>query len=229
VVRHSFGLGQQGRDQDAAGQQRAAAVAKAPEAHQGALRTARRAWVRSGHGEALAGAVNVAAEAFAAASATANTAAADAVRAAAKQYGAVASPVAAERIDVRPPALSPPDRLDRARTGSLPLLRRAVWRRWYLPGLEAVEKTGIGEAQAVQSAWFESAAKSADAAVRGVLDGRLADIARGAQAEQERIRVETNFLAEEGEQQALTAHVPVLSNAKQRIEDVSKEARRVVA
>ncbi len=214
---------------DAAGQQRGAAVAKAAETLQGALRTARRAWVRSGKGEALAAAVNAAAETFAGAAATANAAAADAVRVAAKQFGAVASPVAAERVDVRPPAIAPPERLDRARTGNLTLLRRALWRRWYLPGLATLEKTGITEAQATQSAWFESAAKSADAAVRGVLDGRLADIARSAQAEQERIRVETNFLAEEGEQQALVAHQPLLANAKQRIEDVSKEARRIAS
>jgi hypothetical protein len=109
------------------------------------------------------------------------------------------------------------------------MLRRALWRRWYLPGLATLEKTGITEAQAVQSAWFEAAAKTADTAVRGVLEGRLADIARTSQGEQERIRVETNFLAEEGEQQALAAHAPVLVNAKQRIEDVSKEARRIAA
>ncbi|HSP96603.1 MAG TPA: dynamin family protein [Candidatus Dormibacteraeota bacterium] len=214
---------------DAAGQERGAAVTKAAAALQGALRTARRAWMRSGKGEALAAAVNAAAEAFAAATASANGAAVEALRAAAKQYGAVASPAGADRVDVRPGAMAPPERLDRARSGNLAMLRRALWRRWYLPGLAALEKTGIAEAQAVQSAWFESATKSADTAVRGVLEGRLADIARASQGEQERIRVETNFLAEEGEQQALAAHAPVLTNAKQRIEDVSKEARRVVA
>ncbi|MBX3025092.1 dynamin family protein [bacterium] len=214
---------------DAAGQQRGAALGKAAEALTAALRAARRAWVRSGRGEALAGAVNAAAEAYAAASAAANASALDALRAAAKQYGAVASPAAADRVDVRPGAIAPPERLERARTGSLALLRRALWRRWYLPGLATLEKTGITEAQAAQSAWFESAAKTADTAVRTVLEGRLADIARAAQGEQERIRVETNFLAEEGEQEALAAHLPVLANAKQRIEDVSKEARRVVA
>jgi signal recognition particle receptor subunit beta len=212
---------------DAAGQQRAAAAAQAADALRTALRAARRAWVRSGRSEALAGAVNAAAESFANACASANTAAVDALRAAARQFGTVASPAAAERADVRPGALAPPDRLDRARSGSAAMLRRAVWRRWYLPGLATLEKTGIGEALASQSAWFEGAAKSAGATVRGVLDGRLADIARAAQAEQERIRVETNFLAEEGELQALAAHVPVLVNARQRIEEVSKEARRI--
>jgi signal recognition particle receptor subunit beta len=213
---------------DAAGQQRSAAVAQAAEALTAALRSARRAWVRNGRSEALAAAVNAAAEAFAAAGAAANAAALDALRNAAKQYGAIASPAAAERVDVRPGAIAPPERLDRARAGSAALLRRAVWRRWYLPGLTTLEKTGITEAQAVQSAWFEAAAKTTDTAVRAVLEARLADITRTAQAEQERIRVETNFLAEEGEQQALAAHVPVLAAAKQRIEDVSKEARRVV-
>lgn len=214
---------------DAAGQQRAAAVAKAAEALSAALRTARRAWVRKGQSEALAAAVNAAADAFAAASAAASATALDALRTAAKQYGAIASPAAADRVDVRPGSLAPPERLERARSGSVAMLRRALWRRWYLPGLATLEKTGITEAQAAQTAWFETAAKTTDTAVRAVLESRLADIARTSQADQERIRVETNFLAEEGEQQALAAHVPVLANAKQRIEDVSKEARRVVA
>ena len=214
---------------DAAGQQRAAAAAKAAEALQTALRAARRAWVRSGRSEALAGAVNAGAEAFATACASANTAAAEALRAAAKQFGAVVSPAAAERADVRPGALAPPERLERARTGSAAMLRRSLWRRWYLPGLATLEKTGVTEALAAQSAWFDGAAKSAAATLRGVLDGRLADIARAAQAEQERIRVETNFLAEEGELEALAAHVPVLANARQRIEEVSKEARRIAS
>lgn len=211
----------------AAGQQRAAAASKAAEALQGALKGARRAWVRSGQAEALSGAVQGAAEVFADACAGANAAAAEAIREAAKRFGSVVAPAAAERADVRPAALAPPERLDRARAGSAAVLRRAVWRRWYLPGLAGLEKTGVTEALAAQSAWFESAAKAAETTLRGVLDGRLADIARAAQAEQEKIRVETNFLAEEGEQQALAAHAPVLAGVRQRIEELAKEARRI--
>ena len=211
----------------AAGQQRAASVAKAAEALQAALKGARRAWVRSGQAEALSGAVQGAAEVFADACATANSAAAETVREAAKRFGSVVAPPAAERVDVRPAALAPPERLDRARAGSAALLRRAVWRRWYLPGLAALEKTGVTEALGAQTAWFESAVKAAETTLRGVLDGRLSDIARAAQAEQEKIRVETNFLAEEGEQQALAAHAPVLATVKQRIDELAKEARRI--
>ncbi|MFN8643204.1 MAG: dynamin family protein [Candidatus Binatia bacterium] len=214
---------------DAAGQQRAAAAAQAAETLQQALRAARRAWVRSGRSEALAGAVNAAAEAFAGSCEAANAAAVDAVRAAAKQFGAVVSSAAAERPDVRPGALAPPERLERARTGSLAMLRRALWRRWYVPGLATLEKTGIAEALATQSAWFDGVARTAGAAVQSLLDGHLADIARAAQAEQERIRVETNFLAEEGEWHALAAHLPVLTGAGQRIEEVCKEARRIAS
>lgn len=211
----------------AAGQQRAAAVATAADALQAALKGARRAWVRSGQAEALSGAVQGAAEVFADTCANANAAAAEAVREAAKRFGSVVAPPAAERVDVRPAALAPPERLDRARAGSAAMLRRAVWRRWYLPGLAALEKTGVTEAQGAQTAWFESATKAAEATLRGVLDGRLADIARAAQAEQEKIRVETNFLAEEGEQQALATHAPLLATVQQRIEELAKEARRI--
>ena len=210
---------------DTAGQQRGAAVGQAAESLLKAARAARRAWVRSGQSDALAAAVGAAADAFADASAAANAAAVESLRAAAKRFGSTVAPVLADRRDVRPGALEP---LGRARSGSAAWLRRAVWKRWYLPGVAALEKTGTTGDQAAQAAWFDQAAKAVAQTVRGVLDGRLADIARAAQAEQERLRVQSNFLAEEGEQQALVAHLPVLANARQRIQDMAKEARRVV-
>lgn len=212
---------------DAAGQQRATAVAQAAEAMLKSVRTARRAWVRSGKSEALGGAIGAAADAFAEAAAAANRTAGEALRDAAKQFGTMVAAPVAERGDVRPGALGPPERLDRARTGSLGLLRRAVWKRWYLPGVASLEKSDLTAALAAQTAWYEQAVKQVEATVRTALDGRLADIARAAQADQERIRVETNFLAEEGEQQALAAHLPVLTAARERIENVAKEARRI--
>ncbi len=213
---------------DTAGQQRGAAVGQAAENLLKTTRAARRGWVRSGQSDALAAAVGAAADAFADASAAANAAAVESLRAAAKRFGSTAAPVLADRRDVRPGALAPPERLERARSGSAGWLRRGLWKRWYLPGVAALEKTGIAGDQAAQAAWFDQAAKGVAQTVRGVLDGRLADIARAAQAEQERLRVQSNFLAEEGEQQALVAHLPVLANARQRIQDMAKEARRVV-
>ncbi len=212
---------------DAAGQQRAAAVAAAAETMLKAVRGARRTWVRSGKSEALSGAIGTAADAFAEAAAEANRTAGEALRQAAKQFGTMVAAPVAERSDVRPGSLGPPERLDRARSGSLGLLRRAVWKRWYLPGVAALEKSELTAALAAQTAWYEQAVKQVEASVRAALDGRLADIARTAQADQERIRVETNFLAEEGEHQALVAHLPALAAARDRIDEVAKEARRV--
>ena len=127
---------------------------------------------------------------------------------------------------MRPPSLAPLDRIERALGGSAAACCGArIWKRWYLPGLTDLERIGIGGDVAAQAAWFEQAAKSAEDAVRGVLDGRLADIARTAQAELERIRVETNFLAEEAEFNALTEHVPALAAQRERIEEIGKEAR----
>ncbi|MEO8604473.1 MAG: hypothetical protein ABI629_18015, partial [bacterium] len=211
----------------AAGQQRASAVAQQADVLQKAIRSARRAWVSSGQADVLSAAVASAAEAFGAASAAANRSAAEALRDAAKKFGTVVATPAAEHTDVRPDALAPPERLDRARTGSVRMLRRAVWKRWYLPGLATLERTGIANALAAQNAWYEQAVKQAEQSVRGVLDGRLADVARAAQSEQERIRVETNFLAEEAEAAALAQHLPTLANARERLEEVSKEARRL--
>ena len=211
----------------AAGQQRASTVAQQADALQKAVRAARRAWVRSGQADQLEAAVTSAAEAFGSASAAANRTAADALRDAAKKFGTVVAPPAADHPDVRPAALAPPERLDRARTGSVRVLRRAVWKRWYLPGLATLERSGITGAQAAQTAWYEQAVKQAEQSVRGVLDSRLADIARAAQSEQERIRVETNFLAEEAEAAALAQHLPTLSSTRERIDEVGKEARRL--
>jgi translation elongation factor EF-Ts len=104
-------------------------------------------------------------------------------------------------------------------------VRRALWKRWYLPGLTDLERSGVGADVGAQTAWFEQSAKAAEKAVRGVLDGRLAEFARNAQAELERIRVESNFLAEEAEFEALSEHVPALAAQRERIEQIGKEAR----
>ena len=213
----------------AAGQQRAAAVSAAADALHKALRTARRAWIRSGRITELQPAVDSACETYTGAGAAANRTAADALREAAKRFGTVVSISAPEPSDVRPTSLAPLDRIELALGGGARLLRRAIWKRWYLPGLTQLERIGIGGSVAAQTAWFEQAAKSAETAVRGVSDGRLAEIARTAQAELERIRVETNFLAEEAEFEALTVHVPALAAQRERVEEIGKEARGLMA
>jgi hypothetical protein len=209
----------------AAAQQRAQGVAAAADALRKALRTARRAWVRSGAAGELEAAIGAAADTYADACAAANRAGAEALREAAKRFGTVTPPAAAERSDLRPARLAPPDRIERATAGSARLLRRAMWHRWYLPGVAALERAAIAGDVAAQTAWFEQATKTIEQAVRTVLDGRLADIARSAQAELERIRVETNFLAEEAELEALAAHVPALAAQRERIESIAREAR----
>jgi hypothetical protein len=134
-----------------------------------------------------------------------------------------------ERTDVRPAVIAPLERIERALGGSVRVVRRAIWKRWYLPGLTELERLGIGGDVAAQAGRFEQAAKSAETAVRGVLDTRLAEIARTAQAELERIRVETDFLAEEAEFDALTEHLPALAAQRERIAEIGKEARALSA
>jgi len=212
----------------AIGQERAAAVTTAAEAMHKALRAARRTWVRKGRITELDAAIGAAAEVYADACVAANRAAAEALREAAKRFGAVVSVTPPERGTVRPASLAPLERIERALGGSARVLRRAIWKRWYLPGLTSLERMGIGGDVAAQSAWFEQATKSAEQGTRNVVDGRLADIARTAQAELERIRVETNFLAEEAEYEALVEHVPALAGQKERIGEIGKEARGLI-
>ncbi len=212
----------------AAGQRRAAAVDGHADGLHKALRAARRAWVRSGKITELQPAVAAACEAYADACAPANHTAADALREAAKRFGTVVPTMAPERSDVRPASLAPLERIEQALGGNARILRRAIWMRWYLPGLTALERIGIGGDVAAQTTWFEQAAKSAENTARGLSDGRLAEIARTAQAELERIRVETNFLAEEAEFEALNEHVPALAAQRERIEAIGKEARALM-
>jgi hypothetical protein len=209
----------------AAGRQRTAAVTTAGEALHTALRAARRAWIQTGKITELQAAVGGAAERYVEACSVANRAGADALREAAKQFGSVISTGPPERSDLVPPSLAPLERVERSLTGRARILRRAIWKRWYLPGLTTLERTGIGADVVAQQSWFEQAAQSAEAAVRTVLDGRLADIARSAQADMERIRVETNFLAEEAEHEALVENVPALAAQRERIDQIGNEAR----
>jgi hypothetical protein len=213
----------------AADQQRAGAVTAHAEALHKALRAARRAWVRSGRMTELQPAVAAACEAYADACAEPNRIASEALREAAKRFGTMIPVVQPERSDLRPAVIAPLDRIERALGGSAGVVRRMMWKRWYLPGLTDLERIGIGGDIAAQGTRFEQAAKNAEAVVRGVLDGRLADIARIAQAEMERIRVETDFLAEEAEFKALSDHLPALSAQRDRIEEIGKEARALSA
>jgi hypothetical protein len=185
--------------------------------------------VRSGRLTELQPAIAAACEAYADSCEAPNRIAFDALREAAKRFGTVIPTAPPERTELRPTILAPLDRIERALGGSARVLRRAIWKRWYLPGLTELERIGIGGDVAAQTARFERAAKSAEDAVRGVLDGRLAEIARTAQAELERIRVETNFLAEEAEFDGLSEHVPALAAQRQRIEEIGKEARSLTS
>ena len=213
----------------AAGQQRTAEVTGHAEALHKAVRAARRVWVRSGRMTELQPAIAKACDAYAEACAGPNRVAVDALREAARRFGTVIPASPPERTDVRPAVIAPLDRIERALGGSARVLRRVIWKRWYLPGLTELERIGIGGDVAAQTARFDQAVKSAETAVRGVLDGRLAEIARTAQAELERIRVETDFLAEEAEFNALSEHVPALAAQRERIEEIGKEARALSA
>jgi Dynamin family len=213
----------------AARQQRAAEVTRHAEALHKALRAARRSWVWSGRMTELQPAIATACAAYAEACAAPNQVAADALREAARRFGTMIPAAPPEGTDVQPAVIAPLDRIERALGGSARVLRRAIWKRWYLPGLTQLERIGVGADVAAQTARFDQAVKSAETAVRGVLDGRLAEIARTAQAELERIRVETDFLAEEAEFNALTEHLPALAAQRERIEEISKEARALSA
>ncbi len=208
-----------------AGNQRAAGAAAGAAELGKRLRRARRRWILWGDFEAAETALAEAASAYAdAVEETCNTAI-QALREAARRFGTVApiTPRGRTVPDFQP--LAHADRIERAHQGHGRLLRRALWRRWYLPGVAALEDGGVSEDLASQTGWFTATAKAAADAAEALLDARLAEIARRAETEMEKIKVETNFAADTAEFEALDQHLPIVAAKRASVIEINTEAR----
>lgn len=209
------------------GQRNAAEARRIAGVARQAWKKARSQWIRTADTEQLDGAV-------AAASADYADAVLGLVEQSAGTLGEIAraneSPVDVARRERVVPivdALCPPDRAERAKTGTLPRLRRSLWKNWYLPGLNVLMTSAVDDDLNALQQWFESAARQVEAEAQRVRDARLAVIADEVAAEVAAIKEETQFDAEQGEYDALSEHIPALEHGIERISQVAAQARQL--
>jgi hypothetical protein len=187
------------------------------------LRGAARHWAWSGDLVALQSAILSAAQEYADATAAATRATSDAVREATAQFGTAATFSPRTRTELAIQELAPPERMQQASTGSLLWARRLLWRTWYLPGLEEIERR-VAEDLESQKSWFEGGARVVQGAARATLEARLTDIRKATKIEVDQVRSETHLESNEGEYEALKRHLPAVRAQRTAIEEINTEA-----
>jgi len=193
------------------------------------LRTARRRWIRSGDLASLESTVAQAVASYADQVDATHRSTLDGVREAAREFGTTIAAAPRPRAEPTAAPMAPQERVERAVAGRVRLLRRALWRRWYLPGLAALERNGISEDLASQSEWFASTAQAAQDAAHRVLESRLADIARRADADAQKIRTDTHFDAAQAEFDGLVRHIPIVAAKRDAVAEINREARALMS
>jgi Dynamin family len=207
------------------GQDAAASSARLANDIRAQLRRIRRRWIRNGDHAALAAAVTAAIANYADAVEAANNATCGALNAEATGFETTASMTARPRTEPVAGSLAPEERIERATSGRIQWLRRALWRRWYLPGLATLEAAQITEDVAAQAAWLDAAAQALRAAANATLAARLTEIGRRAEVEAQHIKTETNLAANEAEFAQLSQHAPVVAAQHEAAARINTEAR----
>jgi hypothetical protein len=209
-------------------EQRAMVAAANAAAARKQLRAARRRWIRAGDFEAVEHTATMVAAAYADSVEKATGATMQSLRDAARRFGTVIPATPRGRcLPVGDPIASD-ERKQRAAEGRALFLRRVVWRRWYLPGLSALEHQALDADLASQAAWFDAAARGAEEAARMVLEARLAEIARQADAEARQIKAGVRFEECETEFEELGRHLPEVSEQRERVGRINAEARELM-
>ena len=209
-------------------QQSAATAARHADSLRAQLRAARRRWIRAGDIETMKTTLEEAISRYGDNMAASSRETLTALRSEAATYGA---PFSRPEREPTPPLLgrmTSEDRNVRATSGSLQMLRRALWRRWYLPGVTQVEREDIAHDLVSHTAWLDDVVAAACAAGRAVLDQHLAVIAQRAEAELRRIKLETDFEANQRECAQLDHDLPALATQAESVATIEHETRRLV-
>jgi hypothetical protein len=193
------------------------------------LRAARRRWIRTGDLTALDSSVTAAINAYADAAEAACQSTLQALQVEAAHFGSTVSGTPRSRIALAVGPWAPEDRRDRALSGRWPWLRRALFRRWYLPGVTALEQVAITADVQTQAAWRNAVAAAACTDANDTLAHRLGQIAQRAAHDSQRIKAETNYAANDIEALQLRQHLPVVADQLVAITDVATEARTLLA
>jgi hypothetical protein len=189
------------------------------------IRAGRRQWIRTGEIGELENRVNDGLLTYANGIDAACAETVAALHEASRETDATVPVAPRDQTPLEAEALAPAERSELAVAGRGQIIRRAFWRRWYLPGLVQLERRGIKADLSKEGAWFEATAQAAGNAARAVLDAKLADIARRAAAEAERIREETRLTANETEIAQIKANHPVVATQCAEIGKINREAR----
>ena len=211
------------------GEQAAAATNKLAADFRRRLRSARRRWIARGDMRTLHAAVADAVSRYAGAVYAANRGTISRLQAEAARFGTTAPDNARPRPKFTVSPLAPEERTTLATAGRCQVLRRAVWRRWYLPGLTTLERVAVGDDQTVQAAWLAAALQGTRDAAAATLRAKLDAITQRADAVIAAIKTETNFAANETESEQLGTHMPVVAAQVGAVAQISAEARALVA
>ncbi|HVM95128.1 MAG TPA: dynamin family protein, partial [Candidatus Acidoferrales bacterium] len=208
-------------------QQAGAAATQRATAMRSALNAARRTWIRRGELRALETSVRQAIRGYADDVEKGVRAVRDSLMSQAAALGAQPSLPTWVRSEPAVGRLTTEDRNVRAGSGSLRILRRALWRKWYLPGLVALEEEAIDRDLAAQTAWRDMGVQATLAAIRQVRDAQLAQITARATAEAEQIKLETGYAGLDDEARVLREDVPAITAQIGAIESLTREAWRL--
>ena len=203
---------------------RAAAAKLAAHLRQSLLR-ARRRWIHGANPTALAEAVAAAVHDHADASEAAARQTVERLHAEMESYGTIAGITPRPRTALEIGELAPEERLEQAVHGNFQWLRRALWRRWYVPGIESLIGGRLQAERDAEATWLDGTVAAARGAAAQTLRSRLADIDQRASAETEQIKRETDFDASEDEYQKLSADLPIVTAENAAIEQIAREAR----
>jgi predicted GTPase len=193
------------------------------------LRRARRRWIARGDIGALHAAVANAAGRYAAAVHATNRDTLSRLRTEAARFGTMAPDNLRPHPKFTASPLAPEERSTLATAGRCRLWRRALWRRWYLPGLTMLEHVAIGDDQNAQAAWLAAARQGTRDAAAATLRAKLEAIAQRADAATTAIKTETDFAANAAEFEQLGDHTPVVTAQVEAVTRIGAEARALVA
>lgn len=189
------------------------------------IRAARRRWVRTADAEKLVVAIAAATRKYADAAAANNRRGLEQVQAAMKKFGAECELEAWARREPASSPLAPEERLARAREGRWRWVRRALWRRWYLPGVDQLERARIADDLTAQASWFEGVLRAVTSSARALLDKRLTALRAEEAAQIADIKRETDYDASEAKHTALERDLPVLGARLADIGQINIQAR----
>lgn len=192
------------------------------------LRAAHVRWIRQGDYDALTRGVEGATKKYADAVVANDRRALEQLLATTREFGTVLDAMPRERNEPAVVPLVPPDRKERAQQGRWRLIRRALWRRWYAPGVEQLERTKVPAVVAEQKTWFDGTVRSAESAGRETLSQRIADLKAQEDSATTSIKQETNFDVTEAKLESLNRDLPTLSAQVSNVEQITTQARSLL-